>query len=76
MQMTAYKDWVIRLGTKCTHCKMAQLIGVGMLLVGTLIFLVGFLFNFTPILQLGGLLAFTGMVASLLTRFGAWWHHN
>ena len=75
MAMTICKEWVIRLGTACSHCKMAQLIGAVMLLVGMLIFLVGFLSGVTVITQLGGLLGFTGMVAAVLTRFGAWWHH-
>jgi len=76
MMAEACKAWVIRLGTTCTHCKVSQLIGVSMLGAGIFIFLVGFLFGVTPITQLGGLLAFTGMVAAVLTRFGAWWHHN
>jgi hypothetical protein len=76
MAMSACKAWVIKLGTTCAHCKVAQLIGVVMLGAGVLIFLLGFALSVTVITQLGGLLAFTGMVAALLTRFGAWWHHN
>ena len=65
-----------KLATSCCHCKFAQLIGLVMFLTGILIILAGYAASAGPLFQLGGLLAFTGMVAGVLTRFGAWWHHS
>lgn len=76
MMTTECKTWIARLGTTCCHCKVAQLIGLGMLLLGVLVILVGWAAGAAPIGQIGGMVAFTGMVAGLLTRFGAWWHHS
>lgn len=70
-----YKALVARLATTCSHCKVAQLLGLVMLVPGVLICFLGWALGFEPISELGGLFAFTGLVTCVLSRLGAWWHH-